>query len=638
MAQGFRRALRGAIGFVTPQSGELRRRWLSLWSGRPLLRAPRDPAELPLRPPPALPWAWRALIAASLAVPLLLLAIAAWQNYRLVQAEAEERVVKTVGELHEQSLKALETYELVLAWIDDRIHGLSWRQIEQSAELHRFLSNLETLPPIDAVSIIAPDGHLRATGRVFPEPDLDLADRDYFLAQKGGDGGLFIGRPHVGQLTHAPEFTVSRRRSTEDQSFDGVIAISARPRYFSDFASTVSREVGFTAALVRPDGTLIVGYPSAGPPATFPRDSRLMRAIAATPARGLFRATLTPGGVKRIYAYQRVVGFPLYVVFGIPTEGVLEAWRANLLNYSLFAVPASLALFIMTYLAGRQWQRQRLISWRWRATARRLRREMDRRAQAEAVLHQAQKMEALGQLTGGVAHDFNNLLTVLQGNLELVSGKQKDERLEARVELALKTIERGEKLTQQLLTFARRRPLHTDRIDASARLASMAELLARTVGADIAVETDFAPDLPPVAGDDNQLELAVINLAINARDAMPAGGRLRLRTFAARLSPSEGAQRAGGDFVGLEISDTGCGMPPEVLAHAFEPFFTTKEPGRGTGLGLSTVYGFARQSGGWVDISSEPGQGTTVTLYLPCAEPEKVEGILATDLPQPPQS
>jgi signal transduction histidine kinase len=243
---------------------------------------------------------------------------------------------------------------------------------------------------------------------------------------------------------------------------------------------------------------------------------------------------------------------------------------------------------------------------------------MHRRTRIEAELHQAQKMEALGQLTGGVAHDFNNLLTVLQGCLEILSGRQREQTLQARVETALATVERGEKLTNQLLVFARRQPVTIARLDLNDVLRGMPELLTRTVGSVVRIETDLAPDPLPVDADATQLELAVINLAVNSRDAMPEGGVLRVRTFKT-TTLSDDAPGEAADFVGLEISDTGTGMPPEILARAFEPFFTSKGPGRGTGLGLSLVYGFARQSGGSASIRSEVGRGTAVTLLLPRA-------------------
>jgi signal transduction histidine kinase len=246
-------------------------------------------------------------------------------------------------------------------------------------------------------------------------------------------------------------------------------------------------------------------------------------------------------------------------------------------------------------------------------------------------------MEALGQLTGRVAHDFNNLLTVLQGCLEMLSGRQENARLQGRIEMALATIERGEKLTGQLLAFARRQPLMAARVDVNALIGRMNDLLVQTVGGQIGISAALAPDLWPVDVDTAQLELCVINLVINARDAMPTGGTLSVRTFNTTIGPGQLTEEGlaeGGDFVGLEIADTGTGMPPEVAARAFEPFFTSKGPGKGTGLGLSIVYSFVRQSGGSAAIRSEIGHGTAVTMLLPRSrDPGEANGRGATDLP-----
>jgi signal transduction histidine kinase len=579
------------------------------------------PGALEARPRRALTWPSRLLLVAAIAVPLLLLTIAAWQNYRLVQLEAKQRVNVETGELHEHALSAIETFALILAWIDDRIRGLDWDRIERDDGLRRFLSDLETLPQIGAVSLVDAAGHIRASGRPLPATGIDASHRDAFIAKRASSAGIFIGREHVDQPSRLFDFDISRRRWTGDDSFDGVIIISARPEYFADFFSTVSRDKNFSALLMRDDGSVLVRYPPLPGGLMFSPDRPVMRAIASDPDGGLFSGSGGTDGIARLFGYRRIGDYPLYVAFGIPTRGILAAWRANLVDYLLFAVPASLGLFCMTLFAVRQLQQQRVATWRWRTTARRLNREMHRRIRAETELHQAQKMEALGQLTGGVAHDFNNLLTVLQGCLEILSGRQREPALQARVETALATVERGEKLTGQLLAFARRRPLTITRLDLNDVLQQMTELLARTVGSGVRIETDLAPDLWPVDADAAQLELAVLNLAINSRDAMPEGGVLRARTFKTKLPVRTSGEEAAqaGDFVGLEICDAGTGMPPEILARAFEPFFTSKPPGKGTGLGLSLVYGFARQSGGSASIRSEVGRGTTVTLLLPRA-------------------
>ena len=589
------------------------------------------------RPRRRLTWPLRGLLVASLAVPLLLLAIAAWQNFRLVQSQAEERVMIEAGELREHALNTAKTYAIVLAWIDARTRGLDWDQIEHDEELHRFLSDLDTLPQIDEVWMADAAGHPQVSGRSSPIPPIDVSDRDCFVAEQAQDAGIFVGREQIGALTRSPEFDICERRSTADKAFDGIIVVSGRPAYFSEFYHTVSEDKRFAASLVRSDGSLLVRYPALPAPSALARGSPFMQAIAGNPDRGLFWGRGETDGIERFYAYQRVEGYPLYVAYGIPKRDVLASWLGNLVNYSLFAVPASLALFGMTLLAARQIQRHTIASWRWRTTARRLRREMNRRASTEAELRQAQKMEALGQLTGGVAHDFNNLLTVLQGSLEMLSGRQQSDQLQARVDAALRTVERGERLTEQLLAFARRQPLARATIDLNVQLRRMTELLARTVGSGIAIHTDLASDLWPVDADATQLELAVINLAINARDAMPDGGELAIRTFNRAVPPEAALEQPTkvGDFVGLEISDTGLGMPPEVAARAFEPFFTTKEAGKGTGLGLSMVYGFARQSGGSASIRTDVGRGTAVTVLLPRGLPARqADGAVATDLPQ----
>ncbi|WP_236552578.1 PAS domain-containing sensor histidine kinase [Belnapia sp. F-4-1] len=239
-------------------------------------------------------------------------------------------------------------------------------------------------------------------------------------------------------------------------------------------------------------------------------------------------------------------------------------------------------------------------------------------AAAEDQLRQAQKMEAVGQLTGGIAHDFNNLLTGIIGSLALLKKRVAEGRIAETgryVAAATESAERAAALTQRLLAFARRQPLDPRPVDAAALICSMEELLRRTLGEAITLSIEIAPDLPATLCDPNQLENAILNLVINARDAMPGGGRLTIAAAEARLDTGEEAPP--GDYVAITVCDTGIGMPPAVAARAFDPFFTTKPTGQGTGLGLSMIYGFVRQSGGTVGIRTAPGVGTTVRLCLP---------------------
>jgi signal transduction histidine kinase/CheY-like chemotaxis protein len=238
-------------------------------------------------------------------------------------------------------------------------------------------------------------------------------------------------------------------------------------------------------------------------------------------------------------------------------------------------------------------------------------------------LLQAQRMEAVGQLTGGLAHDFNNLLTVILGSAELLAERlEHDPELLQLAETTRLAAERGGELTRSLLAFARRQPLDPRPIDVGGEIRRIEMLLRRTLGEHIECRFDLAADLPPALVDPPQLEAALLNLLLNARDAMPEGGLLTVETGTAELDAAYAARHEEvrpGSYVGIAVTDTGCGMAPGVLAQAFEPFFTTKEFGRGSGLGLSMVYGFVKQSQGHVRIHSEPGQGTTVKLYLPRA-------------------
>jgi two-component system, cell cycle sensor histidine kinase and response regulator CckA len=241
--------------------------------------------------------------------------------------------------------------------------------------------------------------------------------------------------------------------------------------------------------------------------------------------------------------------------------------------------------------------------------------------QREEELRQAQKMDAIGQLTGGIAHDFNNLLTVILGRAEmLASTVGEDSPLHEELEAIVQASERAALLTRRLLAFSRRQRLHSERVDLNTLIGDTIQLLARTLGNHIAISKQPAENLWPVEIDREQFETSLLNLAINARDAMPDGGELRFTTANVSIDAGSALPAADlepGDYVQLTVEDTGPGMPGEIAARAFEPFFTTKEPGKGTGLGLSMVYGFVKQSGGVIQLDTAPGKGTRFGIYLP---------------------
>ncbi|MET0534274.1 MAG: response regulator [Steroidobacter sp.] len=275
------------------------------------------------------------------------------------------------------------------------------------------------------------------------------------------------------------------------------------------------------------------------------------------------------------------------------------------------------------------------------AANQKLRDEAKSRERAEALVRQMQKMEAVGQLTGGIAHDFNNMLAIIVGSLDMAKKyTQRDPAKASKaVDHAMEGARRAAELTARLLAFSRQQPLDPKSVDVNKLVGSMSEMLTRTLGGNIRMETVLAGGLWRMFADPPQLESAILNLCVNGRDAMPPdGGKITLETMNAHLDDNYAANHAEvrpGQYVAIAVTDTGVGMTAEVISRAFDPFFTTKKPGQGTGLGLSQVYGFAKQSGGHVKIYSEVGQGTTVKLYLPRYVGEEIDSLPAPRVDRP---
>ncbi|WP_207553499.1 PAS domain S-box protein [Teichococcus deserti] len=329
-------------------------------------------------------------------------------------------------------------------------------------------------------------------------------------------------------------------------------------------------------------------------------------------------------------AWQAELGLEPVVLIGRPVASLFQAEDRPALAAALGRLVAGgrvaqLDAHLAIAPEGEPHRAPRLCSWTITADAGVFvasGRDITERARLEEQLRQSQKMEAVGQLTGGLAHDFNNLLTGVTGSLELLQIRVSQGRLgelDRFIGAAQGAANRAAALTHRLLAFSRRQTLDPKTVRPNRLIAGMEELVQRTVGPAIDLRAELAPDLWPILCDPNQLENALLNLCINARDAMPEGGRLTIRTANLELDERAGLGRdlAPGPYVSISVSDTGTGMTPEVMARAFDPFFTTKPLGQGTGLGLSMIYGFAKQSGGQVRIRSAPGQGTVLTIDLP---------------------
>ena len=331
-----------------------------------------------------------------------------------------------------------------------------------------------------------------------------------------------------------------------------------------------------------------------------------LQLVTRSPNGGKYATVSNVDQRERRFSARKLAGFPLYVTSSLETSDIVQGWLWYMAGHLVFGIPATLFFVILILLTMQ------------RTSA--LFTEAERREMLEASLRQSQKMESVGQLTGGVAHDFNNLLTIIIGNLQMALRRVSDDKVKTWLANAQQGAERASELTRRLLAFSRNQPLNPRSIDANQLVAGMSDLIDRTLGETISVETVRSGGLWQTEADSAELESAILNLAINARDAMPAGGKLTIETGNAELDEhycetAEGVKP--GQYVMISVTDTGSGMPSDVIEKAFEPFFTTKPAGSGTGLGLSQVYGFVKQSGGHIRIYSEVGEGTTVKIYLP---------------------
>jgi two-component system NtrC family sensor kinase len=549
------------------------------------------------------------MMIASLVLPAALYGYACWVSYRDIHAGADERIERSLDVQQEQALKVFETVDRTFAEVDEVVRGLSDDQIRAAqATLHPRLARIaEVMPQLQAIVLIGRDGRpLASSALENVKTDVNFADRDYFKAQAGKDAGTYVSDVRTPNLAvvGADFFDLSRRLASPDGSFRGVIAVAVRPKYFEDFYTLIGQTAGSFYSLVREDGAILARYPPRSNRAQLLSPSSALRtAIDRGDVSGIFTVTSEVDGISRRIGFRKLEGFPVYALSGTSIAAINHEWLSTMSVHLIFGLPATLLLFAVLWVALRR--------------TRRLYDEAQRREMAEGALHQAQQLQAIGQLTGGVAHDFNNLLMIVSGSVQRlrrhVSGDKPIQLLDA----ITNATERGESLTRQLLTFSRRQMLQPSVIDLTERLPEIKDMLSRSLRGDIDIRVGVPPRSCFVKVDPSELELALLNLAFNARDAMPSGGTLTITAKPVVLRGKANEEGLSGEFVAIRIADTGDGIPADVLPRVFEPFFTTKDVGKGTGLGLSQVYGFARQSGGAATIASSPRRGTAVTLFLP---------------------
>ncbi len=555
---------------------------------------------------------------AAVAIPVAIFGYAAWVTYNNAFAHADEQLSATLDVLSEQANTVFESVALTFTSIDTLVDAMPDDQIKASEQtLHDKLHELEkATKAVSAIRVFDKTGYVLVSSQAMPAvQDQDFSGRDYFAAQVTKDAGTFIGSVLKPRYSEGPYFGVSRRRPLQNGQYSGVIAVSILPDVFTEFYERLRRDSGGNYVLLKIDGSILARYPPspAGVARVLP-EGGFMRTLATHPEGGITTSRQTVDGIDRRVGIRKLGVSGLYASSGIELREIYAAWLRTLSAHLIFGVPATMLLFTLVLLTLRRTQAFYA--------------EVERRELAEQTLRQSQKMEAVGQLTGGVAHDFNNLLTIIIGNLNIAKRGIVESRAERALANALTGAERAAQLTQRLLAFSRRQPLNPRSVDVNKLIVNVSDILTRSLGENIELETIGGAGLWNVEADVSELELALLNLALNARDAMPNGGKLTIESSNAYLDEEYCDHHGGlkpGQYVLIAITDSGAGMSAETIDKAFEPFFTTKETGKGTGLGLSQVYGFTKQSGGHIKIYSEVGEGTTVKIYLPRYDGHLVE-------------
>ena len=616
----------------------------------------------------------RLLLVMSVAMlPALGFQIYTEHEARRVRAQlVEDEALSLMRLVSGEQYRIIEGAEQVL----NTIAGAPAVQDNDPGRCHRLLANLiEQSPRYNNAFVAAPDGRVLCASN---QSDLlvDIADRPYFRAALQS-GDFAIGEYAVGRGSGLPAIHIARRIAGPDARIAGVVALALSVDWLAEQVDHLSLPPGAIVTITDRNDTILVRRPGqarfSGTRA--PADSRFLpdgTGVGVAEMKSLDKGrpvivafsplAVDPKGLSIRVALDREITFaslaranwisPVLIVLGIflalvtaallgvriigrPINqliGAAENWRGGNLasrtglggQRSEFGRLGTALDAMALALAEREAELRRLNT----DLEKRVGQEVAAREAAQARAAQAERVQALGQLAGGVAHDFNNVLQAVEGAVLLIeresTGRERTNRL---VRLALEATARGASVTRRLLAFGRRGDLRAAAIDTDALLAGLRELLAHTLGAGTEVYVVAEPGLPRILADRGQLETALVNLATNARDAMPNGGALTLRAAAETVQADDQAhpaELAPGRYIRLTVSDTGTGMDAATLLHVGEPFFTTKTMGEGTGLGVAMVKGFAAQSGGGVRIDSSPGQGTSVTLWLPRAEGETV--------------
>ena len=581
----------------------------------------------------------RAAFALAAVLPLALLLALGLLSYRQAERAAHERLERSVDVALEHALKVFESSRQLIGRVNDLIGDRSDEQVTaEELVLHeRLAAFVEGIPQVASINIIGRDGRVLASSRFHPPPaQVTVSDRPDFQHHVRKVSPVHVSRRMAGRINGGDIFNLSIARASGNGEFNGVLMLSLRPGYFaSQYERMVKSDPDIAVSLMRSNGEVIARMPAVPADTRLAHGSPLQRAMEAAiedgrSGGGSLRAVPTIDGDDRMASYRAVGGYPLAIVAASDRSVWQAEWLGNVGILAAFTLIPTAALCATLLVALRRLRGEEDAWARYRA-------EVASRLALEAAYRQSRKLEALGRVTGGISHDFNNILMVVGTSTEvlrrMLDGKDGFDRPLAALQRAVNS---GTNLTRQLLAFARRQPLRPQIVDLAARMPEFASLLRATLGSRVSIELVVAPDVRQVRVDEAELDLALLNLALNARDAMPSGGRLTITIDNTDVAATPQSPLAGA-FVRIAVADTGEGIAPEDIERVFEPFWTSKAAGQGTGLGLSQVHAFCEQSGGQALIASTLGEGTTVTLLVPAAPAAAAEvDVFASTLPPPP--
>ena len=552
----------------------------------------------------------RWMLIAALLLPIASLLAVAWVWQQRAFDEALLRLDRASRIAVEHALKLFDTNQMLLQRMQDLLGPRSDAELlaDAPAVHERLRSMAAPLPQVQGLFINDADARMLGSSRVYPlRRDIDYSDREWYGAHRSGGAELHVSALFTSRATGEQAFDMSRRRMV-DGRFAGTVHVSLRPEYLTSFYQELSTtDAGLNMALVRRDGATLARWPEpAIPEPVLVRGDPVLTQMAAGQFSGRARAG-SGEAVQRLVSYRRVGDYPLYVMAFTPVAAVRAEWLRDVGWLALLVLPTGLGFAWAAHRAMRR-TRDEI------RTLAQLAEETERRQAAEVALLQSQKLEAIGRLTGGVAHDFNNLLAVISGNVEVIRRLPKNAPLTGQLNAIARAVDSGSQLTRQLLALTRKQALMPQRLRLQDRLPPLLDLLRPLLGSSIAVSAEVDPDTAAVRVDPAEMELAIINLAVNASDAMDGRGRLSLR--ARNAGPDDVRGSLSGDYVLLDVDDSGPGIPAALAGKVLEPFFTTKPLGKGTGLGLSQVSAFCQAAGGEAQVLSAPGGGARMRLLL----------------------